>query len=65
MQPFWNKWLHLFEGPDFLQDIVWQDDLSGVAKIVNVCLDKAYSSGGPSIGNRTSDQPGVAGREVI
>ena len=65
MQPSWDRWLPLFEGPDFMQDIMWQDDLSGVAKCVNVCLDNLSFSGGPSIGIRTSDQPGVAGKDVI
>ena len=39
---------------------MWQDDLIGVAKFVNACLQKMKPSEG-----RTSDQPSVAGRDVI
>ena len=39
---------------------MWQDDLIGVAKFVNACLHKMNPSEG-----QTSDQPGVAGRDVM
>ena len=37
---------------------LWQDDLIGVAKFVNTCLRKM-------LGGSASDQPGVAGRDVM
>ena len=39
---------------------MWQDDLIGVAKFVNACIHKMNPSEG-----QTSDQLGVAGRDVM
>ena len=39
---------------------MWQDDLIGIAKLVNAYLQKMNPSEG-----QTSDQPGVAGRDVM
>ena len=41
-------------------DFMWQDDLISVAKIVNACLHKMNPLEG-----QTSDQPDVAGRDVM
>ena len=40
---------------------MWQEDLIGVAKFINACFHKLN----PSYEGQTSDQPGVAGRDVI
>ena len=47
-------------GPQTMLDFMWQDDLIGVAKSVNACLHKMNSLEG-----QISDQPGVAGRDVM
>ena len=38
---------------------MWQDDLIGIAKSVNACIQKMKPQG------QTSDQSGVAGSDVI
>ncbi len=58
---FRQKWSHLFERPETMQEFMWQDDLIGVAKFINACLHRMD----PSFEGQTSDQPGVAGRDVI
>ena len=58
---FREQWSHLFEGPQTMQAFMWQEDLIGVAKFVTACLRKMN----PSYEGQTSDQPGVAGRDVI
>ena len=40
-----------------MQGFLWQGDLIGVAKYINACLQKTCEG-------QTSDQPGVAGRDV-
>ena len=52
--------MRLYEGPQTMLAFMWQDDLIGVAKFVNACLQKTNPSEG-----QTSDQPGVAGRDVM
>jgi len=44
-----------------MQAFMWQGDLIGVAKFVNACMNKMN----PSLQGQASDQPGVAGRNVI
>ena len=58
---FREQWSHLFEGPQTMQAFMRQEDLIGVAKFVTACLRKMN----PSYEGQTSDQPGVAGRDVI
>ena len=58
LQCFREQWSHLFQGPQTMQGFLWQEDLIGVAKYINACLRKTYEG-------QTSDQPGVAGRDVI
>jgi len=54
-----EQWPHLFEGPQTMLAFMWQDDLIGVAKYVNACVLQMNPQG------QASDQPGVAGRDVI
>ena len=49
-----------FRAHKTMQQFMWQDDKIGVAKFVNACLQKMSPCEG-----QTSDQPGVAGRDVI
>ena len=61
LQGFREQWSHLFEGPQTMQAFMWQGDLIGVAKFVTACVKKMN----PSLQGRMSDQPGVAGRDVL
>jgi len=56
-----GHWPHLFEGPQTMLAFMWQDDLIGVAKYtyVNACVLQMNPQG------QASDQPGVAGRDII
>jgi len=66
MQGSHEKWASLFSGPDTVQEFMWQEDLVSVAKLINVCLDKAYvPAAGPSHDRQASDQPDVAGKDVL
>ena len=61
-----QKWASLISGPDTGLMLVWQRDLVGAAKFINESLHKVYiSAAGPSYDGQASDQPGVAGRDVI
>ena len=62
LQDIRAQWSHLFQGPETMQAFIWQDDLIGVAKFVNMCLNKVNP---PLLGGSASDQPGVAGRDVM
>jgi len=59
LQCLMEQWPHLFEGPQRMQAFMWQDDLIGVARYVNACVMRMNPQG------QASDQPGVAGRDVI
>ncbi len=61
MQRARHQLLAAHEGPQTMQAFMWQEDLIGVAKFVTACLRKMN----PSYEGQTSDQPGVAGRDVI
>ena len=74
---FREQWSHLFEGPQTMQAFIWQEGLIGVAKFVTACLRKMSRwkarresrtqtlEGFDGNEGQTSDQPGVAGRDVI
>jgi hypothetical protein len=36
---------------------MWQGDIMGIANIIDACLERAYTSAGPPMGERASDQP--------
>ena len=55
---FRQQWSHLFQGPRTMQAFMWQDDNIGIARFISACLRKTREG-------QTSDQPGVAGRDVI
>lgn len=50
MQPFRDEWPRLFQVPEVMQESMCQDDLIGVAILVNARLDKAYPSSAPRYG---------------
>ena len=36
---------------------LWQDDIMGVARFIDACLERVYTSAGPPVGDQASDQP--------
>ena len=34
-----------------------QDDIIGVARFIDACLERVYTSAGPPVGDQASDQP--------
>jgi len=56
-----EQWSHMFAGPQTMQGFMWQDDLIGVVKFVNACIIKMD----PSPRGEASDQPCVAGKDVV
>ena len=36
---------------------VWQDDIIGVARFIDACLEREYTSAGPPMVDQASDQP--------
>ncbi len=58
LECFRQQWSHLFQGPRTMQAFMWQDDKIGIARFISACLRKTREG-------QTSDQPGVAGRDVI
>ena len=36
---------------------MWQDDIIGVARFVDACLERVSASAGPPVGDQASDQP--------
>ena len=38
---------------------LWQDDIIGVARFLDACLERVYTSAGPPVGDQASDQPNV------
>ena len=41
------QWSHLSQGPELMQAFMWQDNLIGVAKFVNMCLNKVNPTVSP------------------
>ena len=61
-----DKYASLFLDVCTMKEFLWQDDLVSVAKFIHACLDKMFSRvAGLSDDSQTSDQPDVAGRDVI
>ena len=60
---FSNKYPSLFQCPTMLQ-FFWQADLIGVTKFVSECLDVMLGADSDDQ-SQTSDQPEVAGIDVI
>ena len=49
-----------------MRQCFWQDDLVSVARSVHACLDRMYNNApGLSSDSQASDQPDVAGRDVM
>ena len=35
----------------------WQDDITGVARLMDACSERVYTSAGPPVGDQASDRP--------
>jgi len=58
--------LSLSSGRDTVQEFMWQEGLSSVAEFISECLDKVYApAAGPYDDGQASNEPDVAGRDVI
>ena len=42
---------------DAMTLFMWQDDIIGVARFIDACLERVYTSAGPPVGDQASDQP--------
>jgi hypothetical protein len=61
-----NSTAGLFVGISTMRLFFWRDDLVSVARFVHACLDKMYNNAfGLSSNSQASDQPDVAGRDVM
>ena len=66
LQGLRDEYAPLFSDMCTMKQFLWQDDLVSVAKFIHACLDKmSFCAPGLSNDNQTSDQPDVAGRDVI
>ena len=50
---------NLFQAPhgDAMILFMWQDDIIGVARFIDACLERVYTSAGPPVEDQASDQP--------
>lgn len=61
-----DEYAALFSEMRTMKQFLWQDDLVSVAKFIHACLDKmSFCAAGLPNDSQTSDQPDVAGRDVI
>ena len=66
LQGLRDEYATLFSDVCTMKQILWQDDLVSVAKFIHACLDKMFSCAtGLFNDSQASDQPDVAGRDVI
>ena len=54
-----DRYGNLFQAPqgDAMILFMWQDDIIGVARFIDACLERVYTSAGPPVGDQASDQP--------
>ena len=59
LQDLLNRYENLFQAPhgDAVILFMRQDDIIGVAWIIDASLERVYSSAGPLVGHQASDQP--------
>ena len=50
---------NLFQAPqgDAMILFMWQNDISGVARFIDACLERVYTSAVPPVRDQASDQP--------
>ena len=54
-----DRYEDLFQAPqgDAMILFMWQDDIIGVARFIDACLERVSTSAGPPVGDQASDQP--------
>jgi hypothetical protein len=54
-----DRYGNLFRSPqsDAMILFMWPDDIIGVARIIDACLERVYTSAGPPVGDQASEQP--------
>ena len=59
LQDLLDRYENLFQAPQGHAMILfmWQDDIIGVARFIDACLERVYTSAGPPMGDQASDQP--------
>ena len=57
LQDLRDRYENLFQAPrgDAMILFMWQDDIIGVARFMDACLERLYASAGPPTGDQTSD----------
>ena len=58
---------NLFQAPqgDAMILFMWQDDIIGVARFIDACLERVNTSAGPPVGARHLISPELAGNDVM
>ena len=59
LQDLRDRYENLFQAPqgDAMTLFMWQDDIIGVARFIEACLERVSTSAGPPVGDQASDQP--------
>ena len=59
LQDLRDRYENLFQAPqgDAMLLFMWQDDIIGVARFIDACLERVSTSAGPPVGDQASDQP--------
>ena len=59
LQELRDRKLNLFKAPhgDAMILFMWQDDIIGVARFIDACLERVCTSAGPPVEDKASDQP--------
>ena len=59
LQDLRDRYENLFQAPqgDAMLLFMWQDDIIGVARFIDACLERMSTSAGPPVGDQASDQP--------
>ena len=54
-----DRYENLFQAPqgDAMILFMWQDDITGLARFFDACLERVSTSAGPPVVDRASDQP--------
>ena len=67
LQDLHDRNKNLFQAPhgDARILFMWQDDISGVARFIDECLERVYTSGGLPWGMRHLISPRLAGKDVM
>ena len=67
LQDLRDRYENLFQAPqgDAMLLFMWQDDIIGVARFIDACLERMSTSAGPLVGTRHLISPELAGKDVM